>query len=109
MNQVNIIQARSEIIAQIARLVYFNIPEEFWEGPENMMKHLEIYDNWRLQDILDWLTLASQNPNNIWWVWANVRDEVHSLFQARLLITAQISMSRELVEKLLQKSRWWKA
>jgi hypothetical protein len=109
MNQANEIQVRAEIIAQIAGLVYFNIPEEFWDGPENMIKHLEIYDNWRLQDILDWLTLASKTPNSIGWVRTCVRDEVHSLFQARMLITAQISMSRELVEKLLQKSRWWKA
>jgi len=29
MNQANEIQARAEIIAQIAGLVYFNIPEEF--------------------------------------------------------------------------------
>jgi len=104
MNQVTEIWRRAETIAQITELVYFSIPEEFWDGPEHVLKNLENYTLLELQEILDWIQKASEDLNHIWNVKAKIRDEVHSLSQARLLIVAQIMMNRKLVEKIVQKS-----
>lgn len=105
MDSIDNIWNRADIISRIADFIYFSIPEEFWDGPEFMLKGLEEYSIEELEEILDGVVKSSEDLSHIWAVKAKIRDEVHSLVQTRLLIVAQISINKDLVDKILEKIR----
>jgi hypothetical protein len=104
MNQITNLWERATIISHIADTVYFSIPEEFWSGPESLLRSLHELSIEQLEEIRVWFDRVNENQSaidNLEW---KIKEHVNSLFTARLLIVAQISMNRQLVEKLLRKA-----
>lgn len=100
MNRAPEVWERAKIIFQISDLIYFWIPEEFWDGPEYLRKSLAKYTLTELGEILEMFQRALENIDSISLLTWNTKDQVNALMQSRLIIAWEISTRPELIEKL---------
>ncbi len=104
------LEKKSDIIAQIAQILYFWIPDKFGESPDVLIMELERFNISDLQAILKYFKKISETSSqedikriigSLEW---ELKIIINKLYISRLFIIAEISQNIKLIEAIVQKS-----